>query len=232
MKHLVAVLLIAALALPAWAEEPEPASLTRAERLVQAGVREILSRMLEVDVELDRVSAGEDGRLIELHGLRVGNPKGFSEPHVFTAETVRIQADLRSLFSREPTIELIEVEGAGVVAENTVTAGSNLMLLMRRARAATPSGPLARLRPQKQWRIDHAALGESTVDVVNQLLGRRQHSTSTLGPATFSFGTEDERVSGEQIVAEFLGWMVEELSLLPDRSGAGGRLSELLPKVL
>jgi hypothetical protein len=233
MKYvtIAVMMVITAFAAPGEEAEPTPETPAAMELIVQAGVQAILSQMLEVDVEVDSVTVDQETKLVELHGLRVKNPQGFEAGNAFTADTVRLQADIKSLLSRTPKVDLVEMQGASVSAISNLRQGSNLLTLLKNARRTGQAGALQRLRPPKRWEIHRAVLGETQVSIVNDLIKREERET-TVGPKEFSFGTDGNPAPGDEIVSQFLDWLVEEVGLFQDQPEVGKGLTKWLPKVM
>ncbi len=230
-RILAAAIAFSAFAASAGESEPVPETATAMELVAHAGIQAVLSQILGVAVEVDRVSVDQEAKMLVLHGLRVKNPQGFEGDHAFTAETVRLQGEMKSLLSRTPKVDLAEVQGASVSAVTSLTQGSNLMTLLKNARQAGQGGAMQRLRPSKRWEIHRAVIGETDISIVNNLLERRERQ-ATVGPKEFSFGTDGRPAASEEIVSQFLDWLVQEMDLFQDQPEVGKGVTKWLPKIL
>ena len=75
--------------------------------------------------------------MIDLRGLDVGNPKGYTTKSAIEVDHITVCAPLRNLLGSKPRIESITVEGPAITLEQGLT-GSNLSDLMNNA--GKPSG--------------------------------------------------------------------------------------------
>lgn len=191
----------------------------RLEAMAKIGIERVLSRILNAPIEVGAVSIVPKQEFMLLKSVRVGNPPGFDGDTALAAEEIRVDADIRSLFSRKPTIRLIEVKEASVNAETKLPAGSNIMRLMNNAKQFK-SGPLAE-RAQKEWLIEKAVLEGAKVVSDTRLIHERRDER-TLGTIEMAFkGPDGGGLPAEEAVAQFLSKLVSELNIVPDETPAG-----------
>jgi len=192
----------------------------RLERVAKAGVETVLSHVLDVPVTVERVHLDPQSESLELENLHIGNPKGFEAEHALAFSRVRVEADPKRLFSRDPVVRLVEVGGAEVNAETNLARGNNLKRLLDAAnRFESPK--LLRKMPKKKWRIEKAALGKSDVNLVTNLLDRRATHKS-LEPIEMKFmGPDGQGEEAQAAVARFLSELMKRLGLVEDTSAVG-----------
>lgn len=89
-------------------------------------------------VELDLL-AGKAG----LTGLTVANPAGFSDPYIFTLETVAVEIDIESLNSNPVIINEILVRQPSVSYEMNADGSSNLDVLKKNVESYSAPGSSA-----------------------------------------------------------------------------------------
>lgn len=191
----------------------------RLEAIAKIGIERVLSRILNAPVEVGAVSIVPKEEFMLLRAVKVGNPPGFDGDTALAADEVRVEADIRSLFSRKPTIRLIEVKEASVNAETKLPAGSNIMKLMNNAKQFK-SNPLAE-RAQKEWLIEKAVLEGANV-VSNAKLLHERRDERKLGTIEMAFkGPDGGGLPAEEAVAQFLSKLINELNIVPDDTPAG-----------
>lgn len=108
-------------------------------RMVRVAVEKGGSFALGVPVHLKgavlKMFSGE----IELRGLQVSNPKGYTAKNAIEVGRIAVHAPLRRLISSKPRIESIIVEAPSVTLEQGLT-GSNLSALINNAGSAKGGG--------------------------------------------------------------------------------------------
>lgn len=230
---MLSFVLACAVAATSLSQEPgaTPAPGERAEEIIKAGVQLVLSRVLDVPVTVDGVAWNAESSSLEITGLEVANPSGFDAATAFSAGTVRLQADLKNLFSPTPTVQLIEMDGAEVNAESNLTRGSNLYLLMKSAREFSSKGPMSRFKGDKQWRIEKGILGATQVKIENNLL-QRYSAEKTIGPIEMEFpGPNGQGLPAQEAVAQFLNRLISELGTTDGQPPTESPAKKLLPKL-
>ena len=85
--------------------------------LVQTAIVEIGSRLTKTTVTLEDVHIGLLHGLVQLDGLEIGNPPGFTATRAVRLDTVRVRLDLRSVLSDTVIIDEILVEESDVTFE-------------------------------------------------------------------------------------------------------------------
>ncbi|HIJ74071.1 MAG TPA: hypothetical protein HPP83_08210 [Candidatus Hydrogenedentes bacterium] len=208
-----AMLVIALVAADA---EPAASESTPAQEEVTAkrAVERVLSFVLEAETRVGSVHFDREGKGLELKDVRIANPKGFKEGDAIAAKKVRVEADPKSLFSREPLVHLVEVEGPTVNAETTLGRGSNLKRLMKSADRFSDK-KLLKMLPQKEWRIEKGVLRESTVNLSSDF--PKQSTTRTLDDIEMTFpGRDGKGIRADEAMVKFLGRLARELELVDE----------------
>ncbi len=186
---------------------------TRAENVAKVAIERVMSLILEVPVVVGGVSLDRENELMVLSDFRVANPDGFHADYAFQAETVQIEADLESLFTRTPQVKVIHVTGAHINAETHLRKGSNLLRLRNNA-SKFQTGPL-RARMEKEWRIGQGVLESAKVNMRTELLESRGEEKE-LERIEMTFGPEG--VPAQTAVQQFIVRIIEELDLIPENS--------------
>ena len=189
----------------------------RQEDIAKRAIERVLSFVLETQTKVGAVRFDRENQLMELRDVRVANPRGFKEENAVTADMVRVKAELKGLFSKDPVIHLIEVKGPNVNSESALGKGSNLQRLMKSARRFSDSKLLTKL-PQKQWRIEKGVLQGA---VVNQSTDfpKRQTSTKTLEDIEMTFpGADGKGMRADEAVVQFLARLMRELKVVDEET--------------
>ena len=98
--------------------------------LVKTAVEEQGSNTLQTAVTLQKVDIKLMQGRVNLSGLIIANPPGFSESQAFQMDNIVVDLDLASLRDRLVNIKAIKVDGAHIVAEQK-GVGTNLQALMK-----------------------------------------------------------------------------------------------------
>ncbi len=106
--------------------------------LVQTAIVEIGSGLTKTTVKLENVRIELLNDLVQLDGLEIGNPPGFTAPHAVRLGTARVRLDVRSALSGTVVIDEILVEAPDITFEGLPT--SNLSVIQGNVTAAVPAG--------------------------------------------------------------------------------------------
>lgn len=208
------------------AESPAPdTDATALERLAKTGIGSVLSYVLDAPAQVESVRLDLKNQVLELGGLRIDNPEGFEKKAALTADTIRVEADPKSLFSREPLVRLIKVEDAAVNAEVNPLRGINLKkLLDSTTRFRQPR--FLKSTPGKRWRIEKGLLEKGVVELNTQLL-EKQTTRKSLDRIELSLmGKNGQGVTANEAMAEVLQILMEKCGLM--ETGGAGALTEPL----
>jgi len=106
--------------------------------LVQTVIVQVGSRLTKTAVTLEHVRIELMNGLVQLEGLEIGNPPGFTAKNAVQLDTVRVRLDPRSALSDTVVMEEILVEAPDVTFEGLPT--NNLSVLQDNVNAAVPAG--------------------------------------------------------------------------------------------
>lgn len=106
--------------------------------LVRTAVVETISPLTKTTVKLEDVHIGLLRGLVQLDGIEIGNPPGFTAPSAVRLGTVRVRLDPRSALSDTVVIDEILVEAPDVTFEGFPT--NNLSVIQENVTAAVPAG--------------------------------------------------------------------------------------------
>ena len=106
--------------------------------LVKIAIVEIGSRLTKTTVKLESVRIDLLNGLVQLDGLEIGNPPGFTAPNAVRLGTARVVLNVRSVLSDTVVIDEILVEAPDITFEGLPT--SNLSVIQGNVTAAVPAG--------------------------------------------------------------------------------------------
>lgn len=89
-------------------------------------VERSLSNILSTETTVDSLSASPFTSVVEIHGIRVANPASFKDGPAIECDTILIDFELRSIFSRTPRITLMEFKGTKVHLRHEIGEGTNI----------------------------------------------------------------------------------------------------------
>lgn len=193
------------------------------ERVAVAAIGKVLSRVLDAPASVSRVQLDLKKQVLEVTGVKIGNPKGFDGgQQAIAVDLVRVEADPKLLFGREPAIRLVSVSGTTVNAELGLR-GLNLKTLLDNAGRRVPKG-LFEGDPNKRFKIEKGVLEKGIVNFNAALLG--QNSSKEIGPLEISLmGRDNKGVTANEAMTTILKTLIEETGLLDH--GADGILGPI-----
>lgn len=107
-------------------------AVSNLDKMILAGVEKLGPEIVGAPVTLKAVKLSPLSGKGSLHGLVIGNPKGFYTPSAFELGEIRIAVDLKSLFSDKIVIKEIVIDAPKVTYE-AGRGGSNVAVIMRNA---------------------------------------------------------------------------------------------------
>jgi hypothetical protein len=96
--------------------------------MLKSGVEQAGSAILGVNVALSDVSVSPFTGKVSLTGLTVGNPQGFSDAPLFTANLISCRAEVATLWTSDIHLYEVALDGAALTYEIGI-GGSNLNAL-------------------------------------------------------------------------------------------------------
>ena len=146
--------------------------------IVHSTVEKVGSDTLKTQVTLKDVHVSLlDGR-IELQGLRIHNPKGFSDNSLFKLDDIVVAVVPASLFGPLIDVTEITIDGGKVLAEQNAQ-GINLKTLLNNLDSGSAQGEDASKNSEKgtdaamRIRVDAFAFTQSSMDLVSEQFGER-----------------------------------------------------------
>lgn len=113
--------------------------LSNLDSLVKSAIETYGSEATQTSVRVDNVKIILQDGSGAIHGLTVGNPKGFAAPHVFSLGEIATQIDLKSLSEDVPVIEQITIRAPEVFFEINEKGQNNLDKLKSNLQSGAPT---------------------------------------------------------------------------------------------
>lgn len=151
------------------------------DSVVASAIRTYVPPIVGVSVQLDGAKIQPAEGLASLHGLVLGNPKGFQTPRAFAVQQIRMQLDVATLTQDLIVVREIRIEQPEVTYEHA-SGGSNLQVIQRQVEAyiaaasssaSTAKDPAATQGPGKKLIIDHFIIQGAKANVSADLLKGR-----------------------------------------------------------
>ena len=113
--------------------------LSNLDSLVKSAIETYGSEATQTSVRVDNVKIILQDGSGAIHGLTVGNPKGFAAPHAFSLGEIATQIDLKSLSGDVPVIEQITIRAPEVFFEINEKGQNNLDKLKSNLQSGAPT---------------------------------------------------------------------------------------------
>lgn len=107
--------------------------LPRVERFAVGKAESRLGLILDTEVKVGAIRPAPMGRGIELRGLIVRNPEPFKAGDALECGRILLRLDPRTLFSRNPAVEQIDIEDLVIYLRHEAGNGTNLGYMAKRA---------------------------------------------------------------------------------------------------
>lgn len=188
----------------------------RFDQLAKLAIERVMSRVFDADTRIESIKWNKDAKALDIQGLRIANPDGFSRGDAIVVKAFRVEADPESLQSDEPVIQLIETVGATINAEVGTTGGVNIKRLLdnvRTAKARVPARPRMRGdddEPRKRWRIEKSILQACEVNIQTPL----GSTSKQLDDIEMDFlGEDGQGMTAREAMAKLMQRLVQEIAL-------------------
>lgn len=113
--------------------------LARVGSVIRTAVNSVGPKVLGVPVTVEKVHVNVLRGVVRLKQLVIGNPEGFTTPHLFELEGLHVDLSMRALLRGQTHVTLISVEGPHVWYERRLT-DSNIGKLQEILAARKPAG--------------------------------------------------------------------------------------------
>ncbi len=217
MRGLILVV-IGTLSLSGAQAQAPSADPTVMERIAQAAVERVLSRVLDVPVRVGSVRLDGKSEFLELKEFTIANPSGFKADSAISVGTVRVEATPRLLFSKEPLIRVVSVSQP-VINVETGLKGSNILTLLRNAKKAGGVPEKKRgLAKDLRFRIEKGILEKAEVNMDTAFL-KSANDSKKIDKLEMSFmGTDGRGVTAQEGMQQFFQRLMKELGILEESS--------------
>lgn len=202
------------------------------EKIAIAGISHVLSNVLGTPCSLERVQLDLKQQVLAISGLKIGNPKGFNTPAAITVKTVRVEADPKLLFSKEPQIRLVQVDDAIVNAEASLK-GLNLKTLLDNAnKMKVPK--MLQGDPNTRFRIEKAILGSGAFSFVSPIPGSKSSDKKLDRIEMSLMGNNNQGVTAAEAMSIIMQTLMDKTGMLKgdgDGNGLAAPVNKLLQAI-
>ena len=141
--------------------------------IARVGVGAVLSFVLDTQVTVSSVRLDLKKGVMVLTDVHIANPKGFEKGNAIEAQEIHVEADIKSLFSDTPMVQLINVGVTNVNVEVSTSHGISLKKLLDNACRFTKDSKQSGESSKKKFAITKAIMEGADVSISNKLLGKQ-----------------------------------------------------------
>ena len=141
--------------------------------VARVGVGAVLSFVLDTQVTVGGVQLDLKKGVMVLTDVHIANPKGFEKGNAIEVQEIRVEADIKSLFSDAPMVQLVNVGQTSVNVEISTSHGISLKKLLENASRFTKGHKPSGEQPKKKFTIVKAIMEGADVSISNKLLGKQ-----------------------------------------------------------
>jgi uncharacterized protein involved in outer membrane biogenesis len=190
---------------------------TQLKTVARSGIEHSLSLAFLTDVTVGEVGVVLHEGHIEIHDVIVGNPASFRTGSAMELDTVIADVDVRTLFSRTPTVDRIIVKGARVDLRHELAEGANLVMLARNASRFSkkddgePAGapPAPSNGPGREFLIKELCCEGATVAMSTNLIPMSGLKVE-VAPFTLTDIGKDRPISTPELSAIFVRSLIKQ----------------------
>lgn len=191
-------------------------AVTQVKTVARSGIERSLSLAFLTDVTTGNVDVALHTGHIEIHNLVVGNPASFRTGSAMEFETVIVEVDLKTLFSRTPTIDRVVLKRPHINLRHELTEGTNLTMLARHASRFSTDANAAEAKhrpvtdaPGTRFIIKELICEEATVAMSSNLIPRSGLKVE-VAPFTLTDISNDQPVSAAEVSAIFIRSLIQQ----------------------
>jgi hypothetical protein len=181
------------------------------DRIVRRSTEEVLAYALMVPVTVDGASVDIGEGIIEFRGINIPNPEGWNTERAMYFGVVRVEADIDSFQTDEPTIRLIQLSDAEITLEQDLRKSNIQHLIDNAMRLSSGEEAPKEEEPkpegsQKAVKIERLVVEGTTAGVTLRQLGGNKLSVPVPKiDKTDIGGKGEERMSPPEAVEAVLG---------------------------
>lgn len=190
---------------------------TQLKTVAHTAIERSLGIAFLTDVSVEDVAIGLREGHIEIQNLVVGNPASFRTGSAMELETVVVDIDVKTIFSRTPTISQITVTGANVNLRHELTDGTNLTMLARHASRFSTDAEVGAKESDsseaeglgRKFIIKELVCEDVTVAMSSNLIPKSGLNVD-VAPFTLTEISEDHPVSTAELSAVFIRSLIKQ----------------------
>ena len=189
---------------------------TQLKTVTRSGLEHTLSIAFLTDVTVEDVDLALHEGHIEIHNIVVGNPASFRTGSAMELGTVIADVDMKTLFSRTPTIDRIVVKEAHVDLRHELAEGANLVMLARNAsrfskqdEAASEEAAPPADGPGREFIIKELTCEDATVAMSTNVIPMSGLKVE-VAPFTLADIGKDRPISTAELSAIFIRSLIQQ----------------------
>jgi uncharacterized protein involved in outer membrane biogenesis len=181
--------------------------------IARNAIVKVLSYVLQVEVNLEKVNVSLLGGSLTMEGFVIGNPEGFKTEEAFSMDKIEVSLDIKSFRTNEPVIKLVSIENPRITLEQGFK-NSNLRQLMKNA-SRLEGGSQAEDTPesraaQKKIRIDKLIVTGAKASLSAPILQGQTLSVPVSRIELTDLGGKKEPITISKSIKIFLNAVLEE----------------------
>lgn len=107
-------------------------ALTQAQNLLTKAMDDVLTEAFGSSATVKTVSLSPSNRAVVLHDFALANPQGFEAADALRCARIEVRMRPRTLLSKTPIIEMLDIEGADIYYRYELGRGTNIAVLAKR----------------------------------------------------------------------------------------------------
>lgn len=203
------------------------------DELVRSGAERAIAHSLDVPATVHSASLDLASQTVELRGIHIPNPKGFSNEDALVLDLVHVEVDVASFRTNERIIRLIRIEKVDALLEKTLTSTNLQELVKNSTRVAEEDAKKAPTAEPSEAKliIQKLLVNDTNVRVrlpVASLLTSKAAVNLKLADLEMNdIGGEGEKVSPAEAMQRFLALLLESIR----RTGKGVLPEDLINSI-
>lgn len=203
---------------------------SKKDELARRATERALTFVLQTECKVGGAALDVRAGTIEFTDISIANPPGYDSSHAMKFGLVRVEADIASFRTNEPTVRLVRITESDIILDRKVSS-SNLQDLMANAGRFSSQ---EKKESEKAMKIEKVLVEGTTVRVALPLSGGRTIGVGVPDIEMNDIGGQKDKVTPAEALQEFLGRILAAIGsagsgILPNDllSGIGDSLKGL-----
>lgn len=133
------------------------------EPLVKGVVHKFGTQVVGTEVKLEGFKFRPFSGFVEVDGLTIANPAGYSAPNLFSLGSIKVKVDVKSLMTDTIVVEDIEISKPEITYEMPDFTTSNVMQIQENIAKNTTSAPKTEVVEEVEVKEEVAEKGKSVI---------------------------------------------------------------------